>query len=56
MSNSHEMSYRQVAAPLAGMVADAGRIRPTLLVAAGIFLLVAGGLVLTPFRSARAPV
>jgi MFS family permease len=79
MSNSHEMSYRQlmtpdelqartnttlhalnravmvVIAPLAGMLADTWGIRPTLLLAAGTFGLVAIGLAAT-FRHARAPV
>jgi MFS family permease len=80
MSNSHEMSYRQlitpdelqartnttlrsfnravmvVTAPLAGILADAWGIGPTLLVAASIFVCVACGLALTPFRSVRAPI
>ncbi|MEZ5193427.1 MAG: hypothetical protein R2734_13620 [Nocardioides sp.] len=80
MSNSHEMSYRQlitpdelqartnttmrslnravivIVAPLAGILADAWGIEPTLLVAAAIFAGVAFGLALTPFRSVRAPV
>ncbi|MEW1953330.1 MFS transporter [Terrabacter sp. NPDC080008] len=79
MSNSHEMSYRQlmtpdglqartnttlrsfnravamVVAPLAGMLADSWGITPTLLVAAGVFALVAIGLSLSPFRTVRAP-
>jgi MFS family permease len=79
MSNSHEMSYRQlitpdelqartsttmrslnravmvVAAPLAGVLADDWGIRPALLLAAGIFALVAAGLGLTSFRTVRAP-
>lgn len=79
MSNSHEMSYRQlitpdelqgrtnstlrsfnravmvVVAPVAGILADSWGIEPTLVVAAGIFTLVACGLALTPFRSVRAP-
>jgi MFS family permease len=78
MSNSHEMSYRQlvtpdalqartnttlrsfnravamVVAPVAGVLADAWGIRPTLLVAAGVFALVAVGLAATPFRHVRA--
>ena len=78
MSNSHEMSYRQlvtpdalqartnttlrsfnravamVVAPAAGVLADAWGIRPTLLVAAGVFALVAVGLAATPFRHVRA--
>ena len=80
MSNSHEMSYRQlvtpdrlqartnttlrsfnravamVVAPLAGMLADAWGIRSTLLLAAGVFALIAIGLSLSPFRTVRAPV
>jgi hypothetical protein len=80
MSNSHEMSFRQlltpdelqartnttlrslnravmvVAAPVAGILADAWRIRPTLLTAAAVFAAVACGLALTSFRSAQAPV
>ena len=80
MSNSHEMSFRQlvtpdelqartnttlrslnravmvVAAPLAGILADAWGIRPTLLVAAAVFALVALGLALSSFRTVRAPV
>jgi MFS family permease len=80
MSNSHEMSFRQlvtpdefmartnstlrslnravmvVAAPLAGVLADAWGIRPTLLVAAVIFALAALGLAVSPFRTVRAPV
>lgn len=80
MSNSHEMSFRQlvtpdefmartnstlrslnravmvVAAPLAGILADAWGIRPTLLVAAVIFALAALGLAVSPFRTVRAPV
>jgi MFS family permease len=79
LSNSHEMSYRQlltpdelqartnttlhslnravmvVIAPLAGLLADTWGIRPTLLLAAGTFGLVAVGLAAT-FRHARAPV
>jgi predicted MFS family arabinose efflux permease len=79
MSNSHEMSFRQlvtpdelqartnitlrsfnravmvIAAPLAGILADAWGIRPTLLVAAAIFALVAAGLAATSFRDVRAP-
>jgi MFS family permease len=79
MSNSHEMSFRQlltpdelqartnttlrslnravmvVAAPLAGILADAWGIRPTLLIAAAVFALVAFGLALSPFRAVRAP-
>ncbi len=77
MSNSHEMSYRQlvtpdalqartnttlrsfnravamVVAPVAGVLADAWGIRLTLLVAAGVFALVAVGLAATPFRHVR---
>jgi predicted MFS family arabinose efflux permease len=80
MSNSHEMSFRQlvtpdelqartnttlrslnravmvVAAPLAGVLADAWGIRPTLLVATATFALAAAGLALSPFRTVRAPV
>jgi predicted MFS family arabinose efflux permease len=79
MSNSHEMSYRQlvtpdelqartnttmrslnravmvVTAPVAGILADDWGIRPALLLAAGIFALVAAGLAVTPFRTVRAP-
>jgi MFS family permease len=80
MSNSHEMSYRQlvtpdelqartnttlrslnravmvVVAPVAGIVADAWGIRPTLLAAAAVFAVVSCGLALSPFRLVRAPV
>jgi MFS family permease len=80
MSNSHEMSYRQlvtpddlqartntsmrslnravmvVVAPLAGVAADRWGMQPTLLIAAGVFGLVAAGLAATSFRSVRAPV
>lgn len=80
MSNSHEMSFRQlvtpdelqartnttlrslnravmvIAAPLAGILADAWGIRPTLLVAAAIFALVSSGLAASSFRNVRAPV
>jgi hypothetical protein len=80
MSNSHEMSYRQlvtpdelqartnttlrsfnravmvVVAPVAGIMADAWGNRPALLLAAGVFALVAGGLAATSFRFVRAPV
>ena len=80
MSNSHEMSFRQlvtpdglqartnttlrslnravmvVAAPLAGILTDAWGIRPTLLVAAAVFALVASGLAASSFRTVRAPV
>ena len=80
MSNSHEMSYRQlvtpdelqartnttlrslnravivVVAPVAGILADSWGIRPTMLLAAGIFGLVTVGLAVTPFRAVRAPV
>lgn len=80
MSNSHEMSYRQlvtpdelqartnttlrsfnravmvIAAPLAGILADAWGIEPTFLVAASIFAFAACGLALTPFRAVRAPI
>lgn len=79
MSNSHQMSYRQlvtpdelqartnttlrslnrgvivVVAPVAGIVADAWGIRPTMVLAALIFALVAAGLGATSFRDARAP-
>jgi len=78
MSNSHEMSYRQLvtpdelqartnttmrslnravmvfAAPLAGLLADHWGIRPALLLAAGIFAIVAAGLALSSFRTIRA--
>ncbi len=80
MSNSHEMSFRQlitpdelqartnttlrsfnravmvIAAPLAGILADGWGIRPTLLLAAAIFALVAVGLATSTFRTVRAPV
>jgi MFS family permease len=80
MSNSHEMSFRQlvtpdelqartnttlrslnravmvIAAPLAGVLADAWGIRPTLLLAASVFALVASGLAASSFRTVRAPV
>jgi MFS family permease len=80
MSNSHEMSFRQlvtpdefqartnitlrsmnrgvmvVVAPLAGILADAWGIRPTLLVAAAVFAVVTVGLGLSSFRTVRAPV
>lgn len=80
MSNSHEMSYRQlvtpdelqartnttlrslnravvvVVAPTAGILADAWGIRPTLVLAAVIFTLVAAGLAATSFRDVRAPI
>lgn len=80
MSNSHEMSFRQlvtpdelqartnttlrslnravmaIAAPLAGILADAWGIRPTLLATAVIFALVSLGLAFSSFRSVRAPV
>jgi MFS family permease len=80
MSNSHEMSFRQlftpdelqastnttlrsfnravmvVIAPLAGILADAWGIRPTLLVAAAVFALVSSGLAASSFRTVRAPV
>ena len=79
MSNSHEMSYRQlvtpdelqartnttlrslnravivVVAPLTGLLADAWGIRPMLVLAAGIFALVAAGLGASSFRDVRAP-
>jgi hypothetical protein len=44
-----------VAAPIAGIFADAWEIRPTLLVAAAVFALVALGPAYTSFRSVRAP-
>ncbi len=80
MSNSHEMSFRQlvtpdefqartnttlrslnravmvIVAPLAGILADAWGIRPTLLLAAGVFALVSLGLAFSSFRTVRAPV
>ncbi|HEX5087675.1 MAG TPA: MFS transporter [Nocardioides sp.] len=80
MSNSHEMSYRQlitpdelqartnttlrslnravmvVVAPVAGILADAWGIRPTLVAAAAVFAVVSCGLALSPFRLVRAPV
>ena len=80
MSNSHEMSFRQlvtpdelqartnttlrslnravmvITAPLAGILADAWGIRPTLLVAAAMFALVSSGLAASSFRTVRAPV
>ena len=79
MSNSHEMSYRQlvtpdelqartnttlhslnravivVVAPVAGILADAWGVRPTMVLAAVIFALVAAGLGGTSFRDVRAP-
>ncbi len=79
MSNSHQMSYRQVVtpdelqartnttlrslnravivvvAPVAGIVADTWGIRPTMVLAAVVFALVAAGLAGTPFRDVRAP-
>lgn len=79
MSNSHEMSYRQlvtpdelqartnttqhslnravivVVAPAAGILADAWGLRPTMVLAAVIFALVAAGLCGTSFRDVRAP-
>ena len=79
MSNSHQMSYRQlvtpdelqartnttlrslnrgvivVVAPVAGIVADAWGIRPTMVLAAVIFAGGAAGLGATSFRDARAP-
>jgi predicted MFS family arabinose efflux permease len=79
MSNSHEMSYRQlvtpdelqartnttlrslnrtvvvVVSPLAGILADAWGIRPTMALAAVIFALGAAGLGGTSFRDVRAP-
>ena len=80
MSNSHEMSFRQlvtpdelqartnttlrslnravmvIAAPVAGILADAWGIRPVLVVAAAVFALVAAGLAASSFRTVRAPV
>jgi predicted MFS family arabinose efflux permease len=80
MSNSHEMSFRQlvtpdelqartnttlrslnravmvIAAPLAGILADAWGIRPALLAAAAVFALVLLGLAFSSFRTVRAPV
>jgi MFS family permease len=80
MSNSHEMSFRQlitpdelqartnttlrslnravmvVVAPVAGFLADAWGIRPTLLVAAAVFALVSSGLAASSFRTVRASV
>lgn len=80
MSNSHEMSYRQlitpdelqartnttlrslnravmvIAAPLAGLLADAWGIRPTLLAASAVFGLVTLGLASSSVRTVRAPV
>jgi MFS family permease len=44
-----------VAAPLAGILADAWGIRPTLLAAAAVFALVTLGLALSSFRTVRAP-
>lgn len=79
LSNSHEMSFRQlvtpdelqarsnttlrslnravmvVTAPIAGILADAWGVRPTILVAAAIFALVSLGLALSSFRIVRAP-
>lgn len=79
MSNSHQMSYRQVVtpdelqartnttlrslnravivvvAPVAGILADAWGIRPTMVLAAVIFGLVSAGLGGTSFRDVRAP-
>ena len=79
MSNSHEMSFRQlvtpdelqartnttlrslnravmvIAAPLAGILADAWGIGPTLLTAAVIFALGSLGLAFSSFRTVRAP-
>jgi MFS family permease len=42
------------AAPLAGLLADHWGIRPALLLAAGIFAIVAAGLALSSFRTIRA--
>ena len=44
-----------VVAPLAGILADAWGIRPMLVLAAGIFALVAAGLGASSFRDVRAP-
>ncbi len=79
MSNSHEMSYRQlvtpdelqartnttlhslnravvmIVAPVAGLLADTWGVRPMLLVASGVFALVAAGLSATSFRTVQAP-
>jgi predicted MFS family arabinose efflux permease len=79
LSNSHEMSYRQlvtpdelqartnttlrslnravivIVAPLAGLLADAWGLRPTMVLAAVIFAFVAAGLGLTSFRNVQAP-
>ncbi len=44
-----------VVAPLAGTVADAWGIRPTMVLAAAIFALVAAGLGASSFRDVRAP-
>jgi MFS family permease len=78
ISNSHEMSYRQmltpdelqartntsmrslnravmvIVAPLAGLAADRWGMQSTLLIAAGIFALVATGLTTSSFRTVRA--
>jgi MFS family permease len=43
-----------VVAPVAGILADAWGLRPMLVLAAVIFLLVATGLAATSFRNARA--
>ncbi len=45
-----------IVAPLAGLLADAWGIRPTLLLAAAVFALVALGLAASSFRTVRAPV
>jgi predicted MFS family arabinose efflux permease len=45
-----------VVAPLAGVLADAWGIRPMLMLAAAIFILVAAGLGASSFRDAQAPV
>lgn len=78
MSNSHEMSYRQlvtpdelqartnitlrslnrtvvvIVSPLSGIVADAWGVRPTMVLAAAVFAVVAAGLATTSFRHVRA--
>jgi MFS family permease len=42
-----------IVAPLAGVIADAWGIRPTMVLAAVVFALVAVGLGATPFRNVR---
>ena len=44
-----------VVAPLSGILADAWGVRPTLVLAAGIFALVAAGLGASSFRDVRSP-